>query len=643
MAIKKLDKSFVPNTKEIRYLNKTWSQYRQSLIDFAKVYYPSTYADFNESSPGMMFIEMMAYVGDVLGYYIDTQFRENLIQYAEETDNIIGISQALGFKPKPSSAAFTMLDVYQLCPAADELSNFEVDERFLLKLAPNMIVTAAEYGGLTFRTMTETNFSDPTDREITVYAVNPWNQPLTYLVRKRIKVVAGFIKTYTSGFGAPEKFSKMLLPDENVLDVISVVDSNGFKWYEVDYLAQDLILTEKENTNPAVAGYSVPPTYTLKITRTPRRFVTRYNENFRLEIHFGSGVIEDTNATIALTPNQIGTSEYQTNLASTSLDPSDFLSSRSYGLSPSNVEMIVTYSVGGGLGSNVPSNSINKINTVKIINDRNFFNPTENVLFDEIVASLAVNNSEPATGGKDQDSVDEIRQNALAFFNAQNRVVNAKDYTVRVYAMPSKFGAAAKAFVAQDAQINGVIYATTEQVPEDGKFVINEVGRNVINLYVLGYDKNKKLTSLNMQVKENLQQYLNQYRMLTDEIRILDGFVVNIGVDFKITIFKSYNLNEVLVRAIDAIKGFFDIDKWQLNQPIVIADLYNTIASVDGVQSVSDVKIINKYRFEHGSDYNDYLYDIDAATANGVIYPSLDPCIFEIKYPDNDIVGTATQ
>lgn len=643
MAIRKFDKSFVPNTKEIRYLNKTFPQWRQSLIDFAKVYYPTTYADFNESSPGMMFIEMMAYVGDVLGYYIDTQFRENLIQYAEETDNIINIAQALGYKPKPATASYTMIDLYQLCPASDELNNFEVDERYLLKLANNVILSSTEHGGVTFRTVSEVNFADPTDREITVYAINEFNQPLTYLVKKRVKVVSGFIKEYTHTFGAPQKFSTITLPDDNVLEVISVEDSNGYKWYEVDYLAQDLILTEKTNTNPITVGQSVPPTYILKVTRTPRRFVTRYNEDFKLQLHFGSGVVEDTDDTVNLIPTHIASDEYQQNLASTSLDPSDFLSSKSYGLAPSNVSMTIRYSTGGGLSSNVPSNFINKINTYKVLNDRSVFVGNENALFDEVVASLAANNPEPAIGGKDRDSVEEIRQNALAFFNSQNRLVNSKDYAVRVYAMPSKYGSVAKAFVAQDAQINSIIDVTSGVSISDGTFVTNNVGKNVVNLYVLGYDSNKKLKVLNRQVKDNLKIYLDQYRILTDEIRILDAFVVNIGVEFKIVVFKSYNMNEVLARCMDAVKHFFDIDRWQINQPIILADLYNEIATVDGVQSVTEVKVVNKYKHRDGGDYNDYIYDIDAATSNGVIYPSLDPCIFEIKYPDNDIIGTAEQ
>ena len=151
------------------------------------------------------------------------------------------------------------------------------------------------------------------------------------------------------------------------------------------------------------------------------------------------------------------------------------------------------------------------------------------------------------------------------------------------------------------------------------------------------------MINLNSQTKENLRKYLDQYRMLTDEIRIIDGFVVNIGVEFKIVVFKNYNMEEVLARSIDAIQNFFDVDRWQINQPIILNDLYLEIARIDGVQTVMDLKITNKYRYKDGLDYQDYLYDIDSATINGVIYPSLDPCIFEVRYPNSDIIGSAIQ
>lgn len=640
MALGKIDRSFAPVTKEISYLNKSFSQWRESLINFAKVYYPNTHSDFNESSPGMMFIEMASYVGDVLSYYIDTQFRENLMQYAEEQDNIIAMAQALGYKPKPGTASATEAEFYQLCPAMPSGSNFVPDERFMLRLATNTVVSSPQYG-VAFRTTSEVNFADPSGREVTVYAVNGSNQPSMYLLRKSARVVSGEIKTYETSFGSPQRFSKVLIPDTKVLEVLSVKDSNGFRWYEVDYLAQDLIIDGRDNTNPTtLLGQSVSPSYLMRVVRTPRRFVTRYDSDYNLELHFGSGVLDDSDALVNLEPSKIASSEYQQSLASTSLDPSDFLSSRSYGLAPGNIGITVTYVTGGGLESNVPSNTITKIDTVSVINDKSSLNAAEQALFDDVVASLAVNNPFPATGGKGADEVEEIRQNALAFFNAQNRAVNAEDYTVRAYAMPPKFGGVAKAFVAQDDQLNAIML---EQNRSDGSYVTNIGQPNVVNLYVLGYDQQKKLVTLNSDVKKNLRTYIDQYRLLTDEVRILDAFVVNIGVEFDIIVFKNYNMNEVLLRCIDVIKDFFNIDRWQINQPIILADLFSTIAAVDGVQSVKRVEVVNKYRHKDGGDYNDFIYDISAATDSGIVYPSLDPCVFEIRYPENDIVGSATQ
>jgi hypothetical protein len=641
--MRKIDKSFAPATKELKYLNKSFSQWRQSLIDFAKVYYPNTYTDFNETSPGMMFIEMASYVGDVLSYYIDTQFKENLMQYAEEPENVVSMAQTFGYKPKPSTPASCFADFYQLCPAAGPEFSFEPDARFFLRVATNAVVVSSTDTTVNFRTTEEINFADPVYREISVYAVNSQNQPLTYLVKKQARVVAGTIRTYEISFASPQKFSAAVLPDNNIIEVLSVRDSSGFTWSEVDYLAQDLVLESRENITPTVElAQSVPPAYTFRIRRTPRRFITRYNQDFKVELGFGSGVIEDFDSRVTLQPNQVASDEYKKSLASNSLDPSDFLSSQSYGLAPSNIDMTITYSVGGGIETNVPSNTITQLRTLQVLNDRTQFSLQEQALYDEIVASLAVNNTTPATGGKDVESIEEIRTNALAFFNSQNRLVNAEDYTVRTYAMPAKYGGVAKAFVVQDAQINNIATANISNQPIDGTFVTNNVGQNAINLYVLGYTQRRSLTTLNTDVKNNLKTYLDQYRMLTDKIRILDAFVVNIGVNFKIVVFKNYNSNEVLVRCIDAIQNFFDIARWNINQPIILSDLYTELAVIDGVQSVVNVEIVNKYQYRDGADYNDYFYDIKSATYEGVVYPSLDPCIFELRYPLVDIIGSAS-
>lgn len=642
MAIRKLDRTFAPNKKEIRYLNKSFPEFRQSLVDFARVYFPDSYNDFNETSPGMMFIEMASYVGDVLSYYIDSQFKENLIAYAQEQDNIISMAQALGYKPKPGTSSTTQLEVFQVCPALDVANNYLPDERYFLRLDSGMLLSAPQFN-VQFRTTQIVDFSDPQDREISVYAIDGLNKPLTYLVKKIVTVVSGTIKEFRHVFGNPERFSKLMLPEQNVLEILKVEDTNGNRWYEVDYLAQDLVFDDLKNVRPASTTESIAPYYLLKIKRVPRRFVTRYNSDFYLELLFGSGVLEDTDETINLEPNKVASDEYQTNLASTSLDPSDFLSSRSYGQAPANTEFIITYVVGGGIESNVPTGAITKVDTVKFLNDISGFTGAEQSLFVDIQASLAVNNSLGALGGKDADSVEEIRQNAMAFFNSQNRLVTTEDYIVRSYAMAPKYGGIAKVFVAQEEQINNITRMSSGQAPVGGLFVTDEARQSAINLYILGYNQNKKLVRLNADVKKNLRTYLDNYRMLTDEVRIMDAFVVNIGVDFKIVVYNNYNMNEVLARAIDAIKSFFDIGKWDINQPIIENDLWMEIAQVDGVQSVSDVTIFNRYAYKDGSDYENYLYDIGSAWENGIIYPSLDPCIFELRYPERDIIGHASQ
>lgn len=644
MALRKLDRPASVSQKNISYINKGFSQYRQSLIDYAKVYFPNTYTDFNESSPGSMFIEMAAYVGDVLSYYIDNTYKENLMQYAEEAQSVIAIAQAFGYKPKPTTAAYTQAAFYQLCPAGDVSTNFVPDPRFFLTLAPNTVVNPTDFGGIDFHTTAEIDFSDPADRQITVYAVNNNNQPITYLVQKLAQVVAGTIKSTTVSYGSPQRFSTITLPETDVLEIISVVDSNGLAWYEVDYLAQDVVYQPIDNTNPTVSTtQGVAPTHIMKLVKTPRRFITRYTDDFKMELHFGSGILDDSDSTINLEPSKIASDEYQNNLVSTAIDPSNFLNSNSYGMAPANLDLTITYSTGGGLDSNVPSNTINKIATVAVNNDQTQFTTAEKALFQTVLSSLAINNPDPAVGGKDQDSVEEIRQNGLAFFNAQNRLVNAQDYVVRVYAMPQKFGGVAKAFAIQDQQINNILRASIDGPPPSGSFVDDQAGQNMVNLYVLGYNQNKNLTNLNDDVKNNLKTYIDQYRILTDEIRILDAFVVNIGVNFSIVVFKNFNMNETLARCIDTVSAYFNIDKWQINQPIQMGDLISEIASVDGVQSVVSVQILNKYHFQNGADYNDFIYDIGAATSNGVVYPSLDPMIWEVRYPQQDILGSATQ
>ncbi len=656
--IQTLAKDFAPTAKEVRFVSKTFQDYRQSLIDFSKVYFPNTFTDFNETSPGMMFIEQAAYVGDVLSYYIDSQFRENLVNFAVEEENIINIAQAFGFKPKPATAAFTKAELFQLVPAKSSGSNFDPDERFYLKIEANSVFQRSdEFGSVDFRNTQEIDFSvNEGDRKVQVFSVDSNENPLTFIIRKDVRLEAGTIRTITRDFTDPIQFSKILLPDDDVLGIVSIVDSNGNTWSEVDYLAQDVIIDDKSNFNPVESvDQSEPPRKIIKFKRTPRRFVSRYNSDFRLEILFGSGVLSDGDELISLDSSKIASDEFKTRLGSTSLDPADFLSSQTFGLAPSNTTLTITYIIGGGIASNVPANTIRNIRQVETVNDRDVFSAAEQSLFDDAVRSLAVNNPEPAVGGKGRDTVEEIRQSSLGFFNSQNRLVTPADFKVRVHAMPPRFGGVAKAFVIQDDQLASVERSRIAQIqtsqgsaavkPID-ELVVNEGNPRLVNIYILGFDENKRLRRLNDQVKLNLKQYLTQFKMLTDQINIIDAFVVNIGVKFKVVVFKDKNANAVLASAIDSVKSFFNIDRWDINQAIILNDLFINLAAVEGVQSVVNLEIFNRYAFKDGGDYEGFRYDIPGNAldeVNKVVFPSLDPMIFELRFPDSDIIGSAIQ
>jgi hypothetical protein len=370
-----------------------------------------------------------------------------------------------------------------------------------------------------------------------------------------------------------------------------------------------------------------------------------------MELWFGSGTANANEEILQLNSTQIANSKYDQRVSNSSLDPTDFLASDTFGLAPANTTLTVTYLVGGGVESNVTTGTITRVDQLNVANREQDYAPSDQNLFAQTVDSVAIINEEPATGGGTLETVEEIRQNALAFFNAQNRVVTDKDYLVRTLSMPPKYGTIAKAFIIRDEQINTlsnqnadtITFNINEDPYDNRRYVDDPVSPNSINIYVLGYNANKNLTTLNSLVKKNLSKHLEQYRVLTDDVNILDGFVVNIGVNFDIVVYRNYNMNDVLARAIDAVKDFFNIDNWQMNQPIILNDLRLTIGSVEGVQTVTNVSIVNKYRFQDGKDYQEYRYPIAEATVDDIVYPSLDPCIFEIRYPDTDIVGNARQ
>lgn len=617
--------------KDINYISADFSQFRQNLINFAKTYFPNTYNDFNESDPGMLFIEMSSYIGDILSFYLNTQLKEMIFLFSEERRNVINLAQSLGYKPPTAIASSVDLDLFQLLPASG--SDAVPDYRYAMTINSGLIVQSSVVPSILFRTQDSIDFSyssslDPT--EVSVYQIDNDNKPVYYLLKKTRRVVSGNTKIETFTFGTPEKFPKILLSQDDIIEILSVIDSDNNYFYPVRFLAQDTAYEEVPNTSiydQSLSAYRTTTPYLLRLKRVARRYTTKIRPDNKIELLFGAGISDNEDEIIIPNPDNVGSSLPQgVSVLDSSLDPSNFLYTKTYGLAPSNTTLTVTYSYGGGAISNVPARDL--VNIIEF--NSGFVGEGLDInLANQIKASLASINPEPATGGRGKFTTEEIKENALAYFSAQDRAVNDLDYSIRIKSMPSKFGYVPKVYVTSDSR-----YDLKSNFIDGGE-------RLAINIYVLGYDENYNLTTVNAATKQNIKNYLTQYKMLSDGVNLRDGFVINIQVNFDIMVLPNEKEPEkILLKCIDKMKQYFNITYWDFNEPIVIGDVITELAKVKGVQSVTKVEIVNKYNVDDG--YSGNLYNIAEATFNNIIYPSLDPSIFEVKYPNTDIKGRIT-
>jgi hypothetical protein len=643
-------KSFQPGKKDVKYLSKDFGQLKQSLTDFAKTYYPNTYKDFSDASPGMMYIEMAAYVGDILSYYVDYQFKESILVNAEERQNIIDSARAMGYKSKASTPSVTTLDVYQLVPAKTDVDgSFVPDLNYAQIIKPGM--SSVSDSGVNFLTNSPVDFTVDTKNdplEVSVYQRNSAGQPEFFVLKKSANAFSGKFVSKQISVGSPTPFFKTYLNETNVIEVFDMYDSDGNRWNETEYLAQDLVPIESENilkNDMALSVYRDTAPFLLKYLKTSKRFVTGVNADGTTFIEFGSGTnISDDEIVI---PNIYTVGKVSTfRTEGVYYDPSNFMSSNAFGQAPANTTLTVRYVVGGGIESNVNANSIKNTTSVEFFGDVTELPTLERNLTDLVRRSIKVNNPIPAAGGRGAETNDELRNNAIASCSSQGRAVTQKDYVVRTYAMPSKYGAIAKAYAVTDTQLDmSNIQAATAYASSSGGMSPQNINQYQpeknnpfsINLYLLCYDKSQRLINSNAAIQQNLKNYINQYRMLTDSVNLLDGYIINIGVDFTIVAYKNYNKREILANCITLVGKYFDINNIQFCQPINLSRLELEIGKVDGVQSVSSLKVKNLTLRD--GDYSKHEYDIDKATVDKIIYPSIDPSVFEVRFPSKDIVG----
>jgi hypothetical protein len=672
MALKPSDKSWGNQNKNFNYVGKDFATLKQNLIDFTKTYFPDSYSDFSEASPGSIFIEQAAAIGDMLSFYQDTQLKESILSYASEKKNVLALAQSMGYKPKLTSPAVTTLTIYQIVPSIGVGTANKPDDRFYLKIKAGLQIDSNE--GVTFRSTDVVDFSLVEGREIDVYERDTNTQePSRYLITKKVKAISATEKTTTVSFTTNDvDYPSATIVDSNIIAINSVVDEDNIKYYEVPYLAQETIFVEQANTsyNTSLSEYSNTVPYILEVQKVPRRFSVKVNSDNSIDLQFGSGDVSMSDERILPNPKNVGLGlANSVNRLNQGIDPSNFLKTNTFGIAPTNTTLTIKYLVGGGVESNVNTGDLNRISRIEFEEDLLSLSDTDLRIYNDIKNTVAAENLEPAVGGRGAESIDEIRNNAIAMFGSQNRAVTRQDYIVRALSMPERYGSVAKVYVSPDGEVDNnspsSILANPKNIAEFTNLVdglktksktdiqkelikyLNQKQSNVaennnpfaINMYVLGYDLNKNLTNLNQAVKQNLKTYLGEYRMITDAVNMINGFIINIGCDFEIICYSNFNKREVITNCLTQLQDYFNIDNWTFNKPINISEIELILANVEGVMSVPSVKISNLCG-DAGS-YSPNKYNIDEATKGKIVYPSLDPSIFEVKFPNKDIKGRA--
>lgn len=581
-------------TKNISYIGKNFTDFKQSLTEYTKTYFPDTYGDFGNNSVGNIFIEQAAYIGDVLSFYINNQILENYVQYARTRESLYALAYEKGYRPKASYASVAELSISQYVGASGGRPNYSE----AVIIPKNTIVRSNNQ--LSFITMDAVDFSIEGGTSVTANGAG-------YTLTKKVNAVSAEIKSTTFNYTSPVKFTQSTINDTNIIGILDVTDSLGNLWYEVPYLAQDTIIQRVVNNklnNPAhTSGDDID--YLLKYIKVPRRFTSRFVDFDQLVLEFGAGTsYKDAEE---LLPNadlaSIGTIAGISKIFD-SYNRFDYISNKSYGLAPSNTTLTVRYLQGGGITANLPSNTITGFNSSDLL--QKYSNETDRR------STITITNLEPSVGGRDGDTKNELRLNIVNAFAEQERVITKRDYVTRALMMPSEFGSIAKAYIEKDAN-----------------------QPMVLNLYTLAYNDTKKLTTASNTLKENLKEYLSIYRAINDTLVINNAYYVNIGVNFDIVVYPSFNAQEVVMNGVLTLQDFFSIDNWQINQPIIISDIVNVLNKVKGVQMVTNIEITNLT----GGNYSPYAYDIKAATVNNIIYPPKDPSCFEVRLPDSDIKG----
>lgn len=593
------------STPSIKYTSRDFDSIKQDLLDYTERYYGDTVKDFSQNSFASLMLETVSYIGDTLSFYLDYQVNESFFDSATEYNNVIRLARQLGYKNKLSPSSTGIATFYVSVPAA--ASGLGPDPTYIPTLLRGS--EFATSSGINFILVENVQFKNSKNLVIASKVNDTTGLPTEYAIKANGRIISGANYRRTYDIGAFEKFRKIGLGTPNVAEITSVLDSEGNEYFEVDSLAQNIIYSETTNPNAIVDG--VPSL--LKPFVVGRRYTIERTSNDTI-IQFGHGSDEfmSTDNDIFDPKNTVLEMHAKNYFTDTSFDPNRLVENDKFGIGPSNTGLIVSYRVNTTNNVNAAVGALNTSKNVQLnfADDANLLSTTKNT----IKSSVEVDNEEPIIGYSSIPTPDEMRIRALNYFASQNRAVTKEDYKSFVYAMPPQFGSLTRCNIVRDS---------------------DSIKRN-LNLYVISEDSNGFFTAANNTIKENLKTWLSRVKMINDTIDILDGKVINIGIRFSVKSTQQENKYTALNEGIQAVKNQFN-RKFEIGEPIYLTDVQTALQSVSSIADVKKVTIFNRV----GGVYSDISFDVDVnKSADGRYVMIPEDQIFEIKYPNADIIGT---
>jgi hypothetical protein len=595
----------MPKTKPpISYTSRDFNSIRNDLINYVKVYYPDTYKDFNEASFGSLMFDLVAYVGDIMSYYVDYQANESFLETAIERNNLIKIAKQLGYKFTGSPSSSGVVAFYVSIPAQTNGGQENTDLIPILKKG----TTITSDSGASFILTEDIDFSAPqTEKLVIRESVN--STPTGYAYKAYGKVISGEVRQKTVAIGEYQKFLKLQIDDERISEVISVIDSPGNEYYEVDYLTQDTIYKEIKN----VSSDSSTAPFFLKEFQTFRKFVTEFDEDGNCYLQFGFGSETEFLENNFPDPSSVSLQFYGKNYFSDKIfDPNLINSTETLGISPANTNLTITYRVNTSDTINAAVGAVNTVVNPILDFKTSVYSKQE---AESQILGIEVDNEEPMVGSYTLPSNEELRIRAYGSFATQNRAVTKQDYESVAYRMPAKFGAVKRVAVAQDL----------------------DSSRRNINLYVCSVTTDGELTLASDSLKQNLKTWISKYKMLNDTVDILDPVIVNLGLNFEVITDLTKDTNIVLNTCLTALKTSLN-EKLNIGEPFYLTDIYKTLNAVPGVVDTKNVIVYQKT----GDGYSSSQFSVDDNLSKDGRYLSVpENTIIEIRDLDNDITGVA--